>query len=108
MRRVAEKVRKSAEYLYERRRFLEEFEGQLTLRPDPTLMDVVKEKPKVGGKLVRLGTAVILLPDPFSDVPGGLLLASGIAISKYADALSLKDIKPNLKRALHNIGSASG
>ncbi|MDG6940204.1 MAG: hypothetical protein JRN39_07375 [Nitrososphaerota archaeon] len=53
---------------------------------------------KLGRKLTKAGMALIAIPDPVTDVPGAVMVASGLAISRLKDSASLSDIQQEVKR----------
>ena len=67
----------------------------------------LKERPKVGKRMVKVGALLVLSPDPFGDIPGGVLIASGLAMAKYRDSAGLADIKPNIRKMLKDFESGS-
>jgi hypothetical protein len=100
MRRTAKRIREGAALVDERTQFAETIKDESSLSAARKALKEVGEKPKLGKKLVKLGTVVLLSPDPISDLPGGLLLASGLALSRYGDPVSIRDIKPTLRKML--------
>ncbi len=67
----------------------------------------LRERPKVGKRLVKVGAVLALSPDPFGDIPGGVLIASGLAMAKYRDQAGIADIKPNIRKILKEFESGS-
>ena len=105
MKKEARKITEGARYASERDGFRKSISNNTTIKPALESLNDIGDKPKIGKKLIKAGTAIILFPDPFSDLPGSIVLASGLALSKYGDPVGIKDIKTNLKNTLRFIDS---
>ncbi|HVP22630.1 MAG TPA: hypothetical protein VMS77_01810 [Conexivisphaerales archaeon] len=100
MRRLAKSVHQEARYAKEKSSFLREVKRGTDLGATRGPILDLREKPKVGSKLIRAGAALVLSPEPFGDIPGGIMIASGLAMKKYGDATAIADIKPNIRKLL--------
>jgi hypothetical protein len=107
MRRLAETVKKDAKYAHEKSEFIRDLKTDKHLGGAREEMVRLKERPKVGRKMVKIGTAMVLAPEPFGDIPGGILIAGGLAFTKYRDPISIADIKPNLKKLFRDFESTT-
>jgi hypothetical protein len=107
MRRLAKTIREDAKYVSERSDFNVEVRSGSSLHEAKFAVAELKERPKVGAKLVKVGAAVLLSPDPFSDVPGGIILATGLTMRRYCDQASMRDIKASLKSMIREFESGS-
>jgi hypothetical protein len=107
MRRLAKSIQKEAKYVDEKSAFMNEMKAGSHLRDAKEAVLTLRERPKVGKRLVKVGAALLLSPDPFGDVPGGVLIASGLAMAKYRDAAGLADIKPNIRKMFKDFESGT-
>ena len=77
----------------------------------PDLRDVrravrrVTYTPNPGRKISAIGLALILCPDPFSDIVGVPLFAVGEIINRYHSSANLKDVPREVKRIYQTIKS---
>jgi hypothetical protein len=102
MRRLAKTIKEDAKYVHEKSNFMTEVKSGSELDGAKDAVSAIKERPKVGKKMMKIGTAMLLSPDPFGDVPGSILIASGLAMRKYRDPASLADIRLNLRKVMHD------
>jgi hypothetical protein len=107
MRRLAKSIQKEAKYVHERSRFMSDMNSASQLSDVREAVLTLKERPKVGKRLVKVGAALVLSPEPFGDIPGGVLIASGLAMAKYRDPAGIADIKPNIRKILKDFESGS-
>ncbi len=107
MRKLAKSIQKEAKYVHERSGFMSEMKSGSQLSGARDAVLTLRERPKVGKRLVKVGAAMVLSPDPFCDVPGGILIASGLAMVKYRDPAGIADIKPNIRKILKDFESGS-
>jgi hypothetical protein len=105
MRRLAKSIQKEAKYVHEKSSFMSNVKSGSQLSDARDAVLTLRERPKVGKRLVKVGAVLVLSPDPFGDIPGGVLIASGLAMAKYRDAAGLADIKPNIRRMLKDFES---
>jgi hypothetical protein len=105
MRRLAKSIQKEAKYVHEKSSFMNNVKSGSQLSDARDAVLTLRERPKVGKRLVKVGAVLVLSPDPFGDIPGGVLIASGLAMAKYRDAAGLADIKPNIRRMLRDFES---
>ena len=105
MRRLAKSIRREADYVHEKSNFIGEMNSGAQLKGAKEAVLSLRERPKVGKKMVKVGTAMVLSPDPFCDLPGGVLIASGLAMAKYRDAAGLADIRPNMRKMMKDFES---
>ena len=107
MRRIAKIVKDDAKYVGERSKFHGDMRSESQLTDAKGAIMELKARPKVGKKLVKVGTALVLAPEPFGAIPGSILIASGLAMSRYRDPISLADIEPNLRKMLKDFESGT-
>jgi hypothetical protein len=105
MRRLAKSIQREANYVHEKSGFISEMKSGAQLSGAKDAVQTLRERPRVGKKMVKVGTAMVLSPDPFCDLPGGVLIASGLAMAKYRDAAGLADIKPNMRKMMKDFES---
>ena len=98
MRRLAASIKEGASYAKERSDFAWQVKNGARLDKAHGAMVDLRERPKVGRKMVKIGTAMVLTPEPFGDIPGGILILGGLAMAKYRDPTGLADLKPNLRK----------
>lgn len=63
--------------------------------------------PSLSGKLITLGVAAFLLPDPISDVPGAALILLGKLLENRMAPLRLKDVAHDARRTLQELAAIS-
>ena len=68
--------------------------------------DVVRERSNPGKKMVKIGTALILLPEPVTGVAGVPILALGKALSSRQSG-NLKEVYEELRNSMKVISAAS-
>ena len=96
-------IQKEAKYLHDKSIFMSDVKSCSQLSDARDAVLTLRERPKVGKRLVKVGAAMVLSPDPFGDVPGGVLIASGLAMAKYRDPTSIADINSNIRKILKDL-----
>jgi hypothetical protein len=107
MRRLAMSIQKEAKYVQEKTGFMNDVKSGSQLADARDAVLALRERPKVGKRMVKVGAALVLSPEPFGDIPGGILIASGLAMAKYRDSAGLGDIKPNIRKLMKDFESGS-
>jgi hypothetical protein len=107
MHTLAKSFNEEAKCANDRACFMKEVKSGSQLGYTKEAFKTLKERPKVGKKLVRIGTALVLSPDPFCDLPGGLIVVTGLAMAKFREPSAISDVKPAIKRMLGDLQSGA-
>jgi hypothetical protein len=59
--------------------------------------------PSFNKAMIGLGVALIISPEPFSDLPGMALIAIGRAMGRFYSGNSIKDVLPEFDRIIKGI-----
>jgi len=71
-------------------------------RPVAQAFHIIKSSNKLGNNMIKVGIAVIAIPDPISDLPGVGLVAMGYAL-KRVSSVGLNDL-PNEMNKMSTAG----
>lgn len=70
-----------------------------------TVKDLVKERKDTGKKLLTLGTALLIMPDPITDVAAVPVLVAGKMIQSR-HSINVKDVYDEMRLTLNQVSSA--
>jgi hypothetical protein len=66
-------------------------------------LSATRSRGRMGKTLIKAGVALIAVPDPITDIPGGALVVAGVAISKFKDCVGIQDLKEEVVKTFSNL-----
>ncbi len=99
-------VRKNADLIKDATRLLSERQKPPCFREtNTTVKDLVKQRKDTGKKLLTLGAALLIMPDPITDAAAVPVLIAG-KMMQSRQAISVKNVYDEMRNTLNQISSA--
>ncbi|MDG7039330.1 MAG: hypothetical protein JRN37_09330 [Nitrososphaerota archaeon] len=85
------------EIIMKRAAIARSFTEAINPRPVTQAFNTIKSSNKLGNNMIKVGIAIIAIPDPISDLPGAGLVVMGYMLKK-ASSIGLNDLSCEINR----------